>query len=68
MADGKLYEYEELSFPLFVSGYVKIMDSQKPDVRAQMSSHIAELMADAELYGSSRWSKAGPPGKIGISS
>ena len=33
-----------------MSGYVNIMDSQKPDVRALVSSHLAELMTDAELY------------------
>ena len=37
--------------PPFVSGYMKLMDIQKPDVRTLMSSHLSELMADAELYG-----------------
>ena len=27
------------------------MDSQKPEIKALMSSHLAELMANAELYG-----------------
>ena len=50
-ADGKAAEYEPLAMPLFVSGYIKIMDSQKSDISALMSTHLAELMTDAELYG-----------------
>ena len=50
-ADGKATEYEPLAMLLFVSGYVKIMDSQKSDISALMSTHLAELMANAELYG-----------------
>ena len=41
-ADGKPTKYESLSVPLFVLGYMKIMDIQKPDVRALMSSHLTE--------------------------
>ena len=51
LADGKAAEYEALSMPHFVSGNVKIMDSQKSDIRALMYIHLTELMADADFYG-----------------
>ena len=44
--DGKPAEYKALSIPLFVTGYIRIMDTQKPDIKA-----LTELMGDAELYG-----------------
>ena len=51
MVDSKPAEYESLSIPLFISGYIRIMDSQKLDIKALMSAHLTELMADTELYG-----------------
>ena len=48
--DGKPAKYESLSIPLFLSGYIRIMDAQKPDTKALMSAHLTELMVDAELY------------------
>ena len=51
LTDGKAAEYEAMSVPLFVSGDVKIMDSQKSDIRAIRSTHLADLMTDSELYG-----------------
>ena len=36
--------------PAFVSGYMMIMDKQKLEIKTVMSTHLAELMADAELY------------------
>ena len=52
IVEGKPAEYETLSVPLFVSGYIKIMDGQKPEIKTRMSAHLADLMADSELYGS----------------
>ena len=49
--DDKPAEYETLSVPIFVSRYVNIMDIQTLEIKALMSSHLAELMADVELYG-----------------
>ena len=34
-----------------MSGYLKIMNNQKVDIKEIMSTHLAELMANAELYG-----------------
>ena len=50
--EGKPAKYESLSIPLFISGYVRIMDAQKLDIKALMLAHLTELIADAELY---RW-------------
>ena len=49
--EGKPAEYETLTVPAFVSGYMMIMDKQKSEIKTVMSTHLAELMADAELYG-----------------
>ena len=50
--EGKPAECETLSVPFFISGYIKIMDGQKPDIKNRISAHLAELMGDAEIYGS----------------
>ena len=47
-AKGK---YKTLTVPDFVSGYMMIMDKQKSEIKTSMSTHLAELMADTELYG-----------------
>ena len=52
MAEGKPAKYETLSISEFISGYIKIMDRQKPDIKNWMSAHLADLMIDSELY---RW-------------
>ena len=38
MVEGKPAKYETLSVPLFVTGYIKIMDEQKPDIKNQYVS------------------------------
>ena len=50
-ADSKPAEYESLTVPLFMAGYVQIMEAQTQDIMALMSIHLVELMADAKLYG-----------------
>ena len=40
-----------MSILLLVSSYMKVMNAEKPPVKALMGAHLAELMADAELYG-----------------
>ena len=42
--------YDNLSVPLFVSGYMKVMDTEKPAIRALMAIHLDDLMGDTELY------------------
>ena len=37
--------------PLFVQGYLIMMEGEKEAVRSQMVSHLKDLMADSELYG-----------------
>ena len=50
-ADGKSAEYESLTVSLFMARYIQIMEAQTQDIRALMSIHLVELMADAELNG-----------------
>ena len=51
MADGRPAEYETLSISLFISGYMKITDRQKPDIKSPMSASLAYLMVNSERYG-----------------
>ena len=52
--NSKAADYYTLSIPLFVSGYIKVTDAEKPPLKALMGTHLAELIVDAELYGWSR--------------
>ena len=49
-ADRQPTEYKTLSVPLFVSGYVKVMDTETLASKSLVGAHLADLMADAELY------------------
>ena len=42
--DGKAAVYNEISMPLFVQGYLIVMEEEKQAVRAQMSVHLKDLM------------------------
>ena len=43
--------YQDISIPLFVQGYLVIMEGEEGAIRQRMASHLEELMSDAELYG-----------------
>ena len=51
MAAGKLAEYDLLTVPLFVSGYLVVMLTEKAYVWHIIMQHLHGLMANAELYG-----------------
>ena len=42
--------YDELILPLFVGGYLIILDTVNPALKGLMFEHLKELMADTELY------------------
>ena len=48
---GKPAEYEGLSIPLFISGYLVVMVAEKRSIHHPMIQHLQDLMSDAELYG-----------------
>ena len=52
--DGKASVYDDISISLFVKGYLVVMEGEKEVVRAQMPSHLKDLMSDSEFYG---WDK-----------
>ena len=41
----------DISIPLFVSGYLEVMEAETPVVYPLMDEHLQELMGDAELCG-----------------
>ena len=50
-ADGKTAVYNEISMPLFIQGYLIVMEEEKESVRTHMSKHLKDLMLDSQLYG-----------------
>ena len=54
MAEGKPAAYQDISVPLFVQGYLIIINTQDSSVKRKMGDHLKDLMADAEMY---RWEK-----------
>ena len=51
VADGMPAVYDEMLMPLFIQGYVIVMEEEKVSVRTQMSTHLKDLMSDSQLYG-----------------
>ena len=51
MSTGKLAEYDQLSIPLFVSGYLMVMSAEKETMHPHTMQHLQDIMADAELCG-----------------
>ena len=49
---GKPNAYQNISKPLFVKGYLIVMDTEERLIRQKMSSHLKDLMSDAQPY---RW-------------
>ena len=48
---GKAAVYDDISMPLFMQGYLIVMEGKKEAVSAQMASHHKDLVTDSELYG-----------------
>ena len=48
---GKPAAYDELPLPLFIQGYLAILQTEKPQKRDIMLKHLSDLMADAAIYG-----------------
>ena len=48
---GKPAAYQGISIPLFVKGYLIVMDTEEGLVRQKMVAHLKNLMSDAQLYG-----------------
>ena len=44
--------YEELMLPLFISGYLTILESVNPVQKEALLNHLSELMANSAIY---RW-------------
>ena len=42
---------EQLTLPLFVMGYLEVVDTAKPGLKEVMLKHLCKLMADAATYG-----------------
>ena len=43
--------YQDISVPLFVQGYLIVMDTEEWFIRQKMIAHLNDLMCDAHLYG-----------------
>ena len=42
---------DDLPLPLFIQGYLDILQAEKPQQKDIMLKHLSELMADAAIYG-----------------
>ena len=42
--------YQDILIPLFVQGYLIVMDSKTVPVRHKMGTHLKDLMSDSQLY------------------
>ena len=43
--------YEQLYMPLFISGYVAMLNTAKSGVKEILLKHLRDLMTDAAMYG-----------------
>ena len=48
-SDGKPPYYQDISVPQFAYGYLIVMDTKEADIKVKMSSHLKDLMSDAQL-------------------
>ena len=48
---GRPAAHEDLPLPLFIQGYLAILQAEKPQKKDIMLKHLSELMADAAIYG-----------------
>ena len=42
---------QDISLPLFIQGYMVIMEGEERAIKGRMASHLKELKSGAELYG-----------------
>ena len=43
--------YDEQSLPLFIQGFLVILEAERPQLKEAMLKHPGELMKDAAIYG-----------------
>ena len=51
VAEGKPAMYNKMTLPLFVSGYLTVVDIVRLRQKGIMLKHLKELTLDTELYG-----------------
>ena len=49
-SDGKPASYQDISVRQFVYGYMTVMDTEGDGIMVKMSTHLKDLMSDAQLY------------------
>ena len=49
--DGQPATYEELSLLLFITGYLALMEPEKPALQLVMAKYLKDLMANMGVYG-----------------
>ena len=47
-SEGKPASFQDLSIPLFVQGYLIIMESEEGLIKQLMTNHLQDLMSDAQ--------------------
>ena len=53
-SEGNPASYQDLTIPLFVQGYLIVMELEQGPVKKLMSTHLQDLMSDTQWYG---WDK-----------
>ena len=42
--------YQDISIPLFIQGYMIIMEGEEGAIKERIASHLKELMSETEVY------------------
>ena len=50
-SQGKPATFQDLSIPIFIQGYLIIINPEEWLVKKQMAAHLQDLMSDAQMYG-----------------
>ena len=50
-SEGQPAAYDDLSVPLFISGYLAMMEHEKESIRPLMAWHLQKLIYSKEFYG-----------------
>ena len=53
-SEGNHASYKELIIPLFVQGFLIVMELEEGPVKKLMSTHLQDLLSDAQWYGGTR--------------
>ena len=53
-SEGNPASYQKLTIPLFVQGYLIVMELEEKRVKKLMFTHLQDLMSDTQWYG---WDK-----------